>query len=293
MTRRQVHNGQKGIGHALVVIFGFLFSFAWKGLLEFKSKDIFKWLWGLIVVWMLAILISLEDIMPPFLAFFLLSLLAISLTGLLLNIKQLKLQKGLDLAGLKNVRGERPKIVKAIELDDYRTEILVQAIGIGIDEFWAKKGKLESAFQQSVESIGHSKNRKLAKIKICKRQLPSNIVFSDFREVVKKPHSFVIGESLNGGFLSSNIRDLPHLLIGGTTGGGKSNFFKTTLLGLLKSSPHLQMYLIDLKRGVEVKEFSELPNVKVAKNEAEAVKILSVLKARNGQKIRIFGGQWP
>ena len=38
------------------------------------------------------------------------------------------------------------------------------------------------------------------------------------------------------------------------------------------------MYLIDLKRGVEVKEFAELPNVQVAKNEEEAVKILSVLK---------------
>ena len=67
-------------------------------------------------------------------------------------------------------------------------------------------------------------------------------------------------------------------MIGGTTGGGKSNFFKTTLLGLLKSSPHLQMYLIDLKRGVEVKEFADLPNVQVAKNETDAVKILSVLK---------------
>lgn len=54
-------------------------------------------------------------------------------------------------------------------------------------------------------------------------------------------------------------------------------FFRSTMLSLLKSSPHIQLYLLDLKRGVEVKEFAELPNVKTAKDETEATNILGAL----------------
>ena len=278
MTKQQINNGAKGIEYALMVVFGFLFSFAWKGIREFKIKDILQWLWGAIAIWMLALTIASLEISPFFPALFGSLLIALSLTGLSFNLKNIRFQKGLDLAGLKNIHGQKAKVLRVIELDDYRTEILVQAVGVGIDEFSAKKGRLESAFSQSVESINPSKDRKLSIIRICKRRLPMKMAYSDTEGVAKGAYSFAIGESLSGGFLSSNIRELPHLLIGGTTGGGKSNFFKTTLLGLLKSSPHLQMYLIDLKRGVEVKEFADLPNVQVAKNETDAVKILSVLK---------------
>ena len=65
----------------------------------------------------------------------------------------------------------------------------------------------------------------------------------------------------------------------GTTGGGKSVYFKQVLLGLLKSSDHLQMYLIDLKGGLEFRPFSTLPNVKVVKTIEDAVTVLTMVKA--------------
>ena len=49
------------------------------------------------------------------------------------------------------------------------------------------------------------------------------------------------------------------------------------MLSLLKNSPHIQMYLLDLKRGVEVKEFAALPNVMITADEAEATNILEAL----------------
>jgi S-DNA-T family DNA segregation ATPase FtsK/SpoIIIE len=73
-------------------------------------------------------------------------------------------------------------------------------------------------------------------------------------------------------------------LIAGSTGGGKSNFFRQVVLSLLKNSKHIQFYLLDLKRGIEVVEFSDLPNVRIAKDEKEAVsyleKIVLEMKAR-------------
>jgi DNA segregation ATPase FtsK/SpoIIIE-like protein len=68
-------------------------------------------------------------------------------------------------------------------------------------------------------------------------------------------------------------------LIAGTSGGGKSNFFRQALIGLLKSSPHLQLYLLDLKKGIEVVEFQDLPNVRIAADEATAVQVLKSVHA--------------
>jgi S-DNA-T family DNA segregation ATPase FtsK/SpoIIIE len=93
---------------------------------------------------------------------------------------------------------------------------------------------------------------------------------------VTTPYSFIIGQSLKGPLIQP-IRSLPHLLVSGATGGGKSMFFCSTMLSLLKSSPHIQLYLLDLKRGIEVKDFIGLPNVKTTKNEAEATSLLGLL----------------
>jgi DNA segregation ATPase FtsK/SpoIIIE-like protein len=141
-----------------------------------------------------------------------------------------------------------------------------------------KKSDLESAFRQKIEEIKFSRDRSFIEISLCSRELPTMIPYSEVTDMAKNESSFLLGESLSGGFLTQELTSLPHLLIGGTTGGGKSVFFKNTILSLLKTTPHIQMYLIDLKKGVEVKEFADLPNVTVAKDEEEAVLVLKAIK---------------
>jgi S-DNA-T family DNA segregation ATPase FtsK/SpoIIIE len=59
----------------------------------------------------------------------------------------------------------------------------------------------------------------------------------------------------------------------------KSFFFKQLLVSLLKCSDHIQLYLIDLKRGVEMRPFASLNNVKVVKENSDAVLLLeSIVK---------------
>ena len=102
------------------------------------------------------------------------------------------------------------------------------------------------------------------------------VQYADLYTHVKDPYSIIIGQSSKGPVIQS-LLSLPHMLISGATGGGKSVFFRSSMLSLLKSSPHSQLYLLDMKRGVEVKEFSELPNVKTAKNKTEAISMLDTL----------------
>ena len=87
------------------------------------------------------------------------------------------------------------------------------------------------------------------------------------------PKGSIVGVS-DYGLRVQSIKDLPHALIAGSTGGGKSVFLKQMLLGLLKSTPKLQMYLIDLKGGLELVDFDPLSNVRIVKTEKEAVLLL-------------------
>jgi hypothetical protein len=188
-----------------------------------------------------------------------------------------KLQKDLDAIGFVNGNGDKPKIIREIEIDNNKSKVHIVAKAIGVDRFKEKKNDLESCFERIIESINLLGDRRTIEIFLCKNELIRMFPFNEAETQLKNPYNFIVGESGNG-VIVANIRELPHLLIAGTTGGGKSVYFRQLFVSLLKYSSHLQVYLIDLKHGIEVKEFGQLPNVKIAKNETEAIKLLSALR---------------
>lgn len=76
------------------------------------------------------------------------------------------------------------------------------------------------------------------------------------------PLTIVIGRDVTGEPIVMNIEKLPHLLIGGTTGSGKSIVLHSLLVSLLyKNSPEtLQLVLIDPKK-VELSIYDNLPHL--------------------------------
>jgi S-DNA-T family DNA segregation ATPase FtsK/SpoIIIE len=73
---------------------------------------------------------------------------------------------------------------------------------------------------------------------------------------------FPVGRKINGEVLFSDLAKMPHLLIAGTTGSGKSIFIHNILISLLmKNTPEtLNLILIDPKR-VELINYSDLPHL--------------------------------
>ena len=196
-------------------------------------------------------------------------------------------QKAIERAGLKTATGEVAKIKSISSIGDYRFKVVVETLGVGIDQFESKKNSLIAGFRQKVEDIDYGKDMGKVEIILCERDLPKTVGFNELYTHVKEPCSFIVGQSFKGAVIQQ-IQSLPHLLISGATGGGKSVFFRSTMLSLLKSSPHIQLYLLDLKRGVEVKEFSVLPNVKTAKDETEATNILEALVTEMHRRYEIL-----
>lgn len=199
-----------------------------------------------------------------------------------------KYQKALDHLGLETATGLTPKVFRVVELENTQRRILVHAVGIDVANFRDKKGALEASFNAIVQDVRVTpNNRQMVEILVSDRELPTLVRFDAHSETLSKPYTFLVGEAIHG-FITADLCEIHHLLVAGATGGGKSVFFKQALVGLLKSSEHIQLYLVDLKRGVEFKVFGGLDNVFVSKDEHGALSVLQAVVAEMERRFRFL-----
>lgn len=78
----------------------------------------------------------------------------------------------------------------------------------------------------------------------------------------KSPFTFALGKNLYGEVFTADIKNLPHLLIAGATGAGKSCCINSLIVSLLyKTTPDdLRLIMIDPKR-VELKVYEKIPHL--------------------------------
>lgn len=74
--------------------------------------------------------------------------------------------------------------------------------------------------------------------------------------------------------ISFNLQDMPHLLIAGTTGSGKSVMLNTVICSLMKSNETILFDFIDTKR-VELSKFKTIKNARFAPTCIDALNILA------------------
>lgn len=94
----------------------------------------------------------------------------------------------------------------------------------------------------------------------------------------KSPLSFVIGRDISGQPVVGDLAKMPHMLIAGQTGSGKSVMINTVLTSLLyRNSPaDMKLILVDPKR-VELKSYDEIPHL-LTPVVTEPEKCISALK---------------
>ncbi|MCQ2382153.1 MAG: hypothetical protein MJ054_02505, partial [Clostridia bacterium] len=81
----------------------------------------------------------------------------------------------------------------------------------------------------------------------------------------KSPLAICVGKNINDEPIIADLAEMPHLLVAGTTGSGKSVCINTIITSLIfKSSPEeLKLMLIDMKGGVELGMYNGLPHMLV------------------------------
>jgi DNA segregation ATPase FtsK/SpoIIIE-like protein len=85
--------------------------------------------------------------------------------------------------------------------------------------------------------------------------------------------SIPMGIGVNRNYIYRDLRAMPHLLVAGTTGGGKSNMLNVILTTLLqRNQPDLlRMVFIDLKGGLELKHYAGVPHMLPCERVADGI----------------------
>ncbi len=105
-----------------------------------------------------------------------------------------------------------------------------------------------------------------------------SILESEAFQQVSSPLTVAIGKNVSGQAVVSNLGEMPHLLIAGTTGSGKSVFIQSLVVCLaMNNTPSdLRMAMLDPKM-VELVRFNGLPHL-LGKVETETERMLGVLE---------------
>lgn len=116
-------------------------------------------------------------------------------------------------------------------------------------------------------------NKKASKVPI------KEILDSQEFQSAKGELSFVVGIDINGRRIISNIAEMPHMLVAGGSGSGKSVALNSLIVSLLyKYSPEqLRLVLVDPKL-VEFTAYEDLPHLLINEVISEHDKILSMFK---------------
>jgi len=90
----------------------------------------------------------------------------------------------------------------------------------------------------------------------------SSLIQSPAWQNLKSPLGFVVGKDISGNPVLNDLAKMPHLLVAGQTGSGKSVMINSILTSLLyRNSPSdLKLILVDPKR-VELKPYDDIPHL--------------------------------
>ncbi len=103
----------------------------------------------------------------------------------------------------------------------------------------------------------------------------------------------IVGRRANGPYVVDLVADGPHVLVGGTTGSGKSEFLRSLVLSLALGSPpdDLALVLVDFKGGAAFGPCAALPHVAGVLTDLDehlVDRALSSLRAELRRRERLF-----
>ena len=153
--------------------------------------------------------------------------------------------------GMTNSAGEVPMLLTRTQDKRYsNVEILeFDAVGIPLTEWEKERGYIEAALNVNIVKIieGRNKRRILLHVVPADSGLPDFIEWND-SYLIDDDSTLILGKSQLG-LESVDLSKIPHILLGGSTGSGKSILLKVLLVQSLKKNAIVS--IADFKGGVD------------------------------------------
>jgi len=139
--------------------------------------------------------------------------------------------------------------------------------------FWGQPKSVLKMSKAKTQSVSKSQTKPLVACAL------RDILTSKEWAQNKHPLTIAIGKNVNDEVVIDNIGDMPHLLIAGSTGSGKSVGITTLLTSLVyRADPaDVKLLLVDMKR-VELAMFREIPHMLIPNSIEEVEHAINALK---------------
>ena len=178
-------------------------------------------------------------------------------------------------SGLKNSIGKLPSFVFDKPIDDVTRQLRVTKASFPVSQFKSAKENLESALQIYIDDIKENREYGTVDITYSSLAMPEEVKLENIKGT--GANKFVIGKT-RAKEVFANFDEIPHFLIGGQSGGGKSTFLRQAITTLYLNNPSYRFYLIDLKGGLEFQLFYDLQRITVIPNTEQALDCLNRLE---------------
>lgn len=177
-------------------------------------------------------------------------------------------------AGLESKIGRLPNLISDFPIDSANRKLRLTNAGFPVSKFYDQKKYLESELGIYIDLIKEDRERRAI-----------DVIYSHFpmhEQVIYEPDEktssfgFIVGRT-RAHALTASLKETPHLLVAGQTGGGKSTFLRQLIVHLHLKQKSTRFLLIDLKGGLEFSLFENRKQFRVVPNVLAAVEELKLM----------------
>ncbi len=143
-----------------------------------------------------------------------------------------------------------------------------------VDEITKSNLELQTGLHNKLYLANSSRERTFS-VNVIKEDIPTFYIEEYLYETNDRDYTIMIGLDDEDRIFQTNLTSLPHLLVGGTTGSGKSVFLKSLVHQLSKK--YLNMILVDPKGGTTFSDFEDTERCVLVKNAKDADAFISDL----------------
>jgi hypothetical protein len=195
--------------------------------------------------------------------------------------------------GIKNAKGKFPHLLDKNKTKEGITYPFYIPTGIDMgkmmkDKKWYHLIKQTFADMNDCEVIpidGHKLAVQVTEKQLAKMYKYPVELIAESKNILHIP----IGVSLKGIVYLEIGDSMPHTIVAGTSGFGKSTVMKCILTFLCVNKEDIHLYLIDMKNGVEFASYANCDKVKMfAWNKQEATKVIKFLVQEMETRYQIF-----